>query len=120
VRKSAAIVLAVLILATGCVSVGRSLVISGESLKAIGNEFLLVADVYVKGCADKTITLEQCEAFRDFGQKFQKAYPLAVDLWGVARSADDVATIKKTEDVIRSLAAGLSSFAIQVLTVGGK
>lgn len=119
-RKSVSVILVMLILVTGCVSVGRSLVISGESLKAIGNEFLLVADVYVRGCADKTIAVDQCAAFRDFGQKFQRAYPLAVDLWGVARNANDVATVKKTEDVIRSLAADLSSFASQVLTTGGK
>ncbi len=108
-----------LILLVGCASIGQSLVVSGESLKAVGNEFIAVADVYVRGCAAQTISLSQCVAFRDFGEKFKVAYPMAIQLWGVARNANDVATAKKAEDVIKSLMTDLSVFASQVLT-GGK
>ena len=48
----------ILLLLAGCASVGQSLVISGESLKAIGTEFVAVAEVYQKGCAAQTIKPE--------------------------------------------------------------
>ena len=112
---------ALLVVLTACASIGQGLVVSGESLKAVGTEFIAVAEVYQKGCAAQTIKPDQCAAFRSFGLRFQQAYPLTVTLWGVARNANDAATAKKAEAIIQSLVADLSVFAGHVLTtIGGK
>ena len=105
----------------GCASVGQGLAVSGESLKAVGNEFIAVAEVYQKGCAAQTIKPESCAAFRTFGLRFQAAYPIAVGLWTAARNANDAAAAKHAEAVIASLATDLSGMASIVLsTLGGK
>ena len=122
-RHKTGSVMAVLValLLTGCASLGQGLAVSGESLKAVGQEFIAVAEVYQKGCAAQTIKPDQCAAFRSFGLRFQQAYPLTVTLWGVARNANDAATTKKAEAVIQSLVADLSVFAGHILTtLGGR
>lgn len=111
-----------LLLAASCASMGKTLVVTGESLKGIGTEFIQVAAIYKQGCdVARTIALDQCVGFRAFGQQFQKSYPLAIQLWEAARSAGDVAAQDKITAVVSELAASLSTFAVQVVsTYGGK
>jgi hypothetical protein len=121
-----AIVLVILL--AGCASMGgagQSLAVSGEALKAVGNEFVAVANVYKTGCDAKTIAEKQCLAFREFGVRFKGSYPLAIGLWESARAANDGAASKKAEQVIGELAAQLSALAVQGIatfstTGGGK
>jgi len=100
---------------------GKTLVVTGESLKALGTEFVQVSAAYKQGCdVAKTIPQPQCASFRTFGQHFQKSYPLTVQLWEEARSANDKSMQGKVEDVIVELTSALSEFAVQVIPQGGK
>lgn len=107
---------------SSCASLGKTLVITGTTLKGVGTEFVQIAAVYKQGCdVEKTIKPEQCASFRAFGQQFQKSYPLAVQLWEAARSAGDTAAQGQVEAVVAELATSLSVFAVQVIsTYGGK
>lgn len=107
---------------SACGSIGKTLVVSGESLKGIGAEFIQVAAIYKEGCdVTKVIPAAQCAKFRAFGLHFQKSYPLVVQLWEVARSAQDVAAQDRIILVVLDLAKNLSSFAVSaVATLGGK
>jgi len=111
----------VLIFVAGC-SASRGLVVTGETLKGIGNEFIQVAAVYKQGCdITKVIAQSHCQSFRSFGEQFQKSFPMAVQLWEAARSASDAAAQDKISDVVSSLAVSLSDFAVIAMqTYGGK
>lgn len=93
----------------------KGLMASGETLKASGQQFKTVAAAYVDGCKAGTITPGQCARFRDFGQQFEKAFPLAVNAWTIAKDANDQAAVKSAQDLIASLVAQLSQYTIQVL-----
>ena len=103
-------------------SCANSLVVTGEALKGIGNQFVEVSAVYKGGCdVTKVIAPSTCAEYRQFGEKFQKVFPLNVKLWEAARSANDVASQDKISSVIADLAASLSAFSISVIqTFGGK
>lgn len=119
-----ALILSICLLLSACSSASQSLVITGETLKGLGNEFVQVATIYKQGCDEsKTIKPEDCQRFRSFGQQFQKSYPLAVQLWEAARSASDLNTQKKVNELITQLTADLSAFAVSVISThsaGGK
>lgn len=107
-----------ILLLSGCsmLGFGKSLVVTGESLKGVGNEFVQVSAVYKKGCdVDKTIAQPQCQNFRTFGEKFQKTFPLTVQLWEAARASNDKNMQGKVEEVIVDLATALSEFAVAVI-----
>jgi hypothetical protein len=114
--------LLVLLLLASCSTMGQSLVVTGETLKGVGTEFVQVAAVYKDGCdVTKTIAQADCQRFRSFGEQFQKSFPLAVQLWEAARSANDTAAQNQAAAVISDLASTLSAFAVQVIsTYGGK
>lgn len=115
--------LAMLLSIAGCAtSFNRTLLVSGETLKGIGSEFVVVADVYKQGCdVTKTIKPDRCASFRKFGEEFQRDYPLAVKLWEVARVANDLSARDSVEGIIANLAAQLSAFASSVFVAqGGK
>ena len=109
----------ILFLLSSCAS---GLVVSGEALKGIGNQFVEVSAVYKQGCdVTKIITPSTCAEYKQFGEKFQKVFPLNVKLWEAARSANDAASQDKISAVIADLAANLSAFSVSVIqTFGGK
>ena len=111
----------ILMLVTGC-SASRSLVVTGESLRGIGNEFVQVATIYKQGCdVTKIIAQPHCQKFRTFGEQFQKSFPLAVQLWEAARSANDSIMQDKITKLITGLATDLSEFAVLAIqNYGGK
>lgn len=113
-----------LLLSSGCgtMTFGKSMVITGESLKAIGTNFVAVGARFKEGCdVTKKIPQSQCQDFRQFGLKFQGAYPSSVLIWETARKFNDDTMQGDVEEIITDLATKLSEFALQVgLTIGGK
>lgn len=107
----------------GCASLGQTLRVSGTTLKAIGDQFVSVAEVYKQGCdVDHVIPADQCQQFRVFGLRFKQTYPLTVAAWEVARRANDVAGEKAARRVIEQLAEDLSQLAVVGINTfhGGK
>ena len=115
---------ALLVFTFGCsmLTAQKSLIVTGETLKGMGNEFVAVAGQFKQGCdVTKTIKPDDCKKFRDFGIQFQKSYPTTVALWEAARTAQDKAATEKMDVVINDLAQQLSDFAMLLLqTYGGK
>lgn len=90
---------------------GNTLVVTGESLKASGNEFVKVSATYKQGCdVTKTIAPAECASFRKFGEGFQKSFPLAVSLWEAARVSGNAELQKSTEGPVTVLQGQLQSF----------
>ena len=105
-----------LVLSLGCASTHQGLMGSGTALKAVGQQWLTVNEGFVKGCVPSAPTLPkaQCDAARSFGEKFKKAYPLAIQLFETAVSANDTAMASDAKSVIRGLSADLVKFGLQV------
>lgn len=107
----------------GCSTFQTSLVVSGESLKAVGKEFVEVAKLYKQGCdVDKVIKQPDCQSFKQFGLKFKQSYPISISVWETARAAGDVDTANSAARSITNLAAEMSKLAVHAYTVygGGK
>lgn len=117
------LVVALTLVACGA-STHKALMTSGETLKASGQQFQTVAAAYVTGCKAGTILPGQCAQFRAFGLQFERAFPLAVELWTIAAEANDRASVTKAQDMIAGLVGQLSLFTVQVLgayvPAGGK
>jgi hypothetical protein len=110
--------LALLLLVAGCsvFSFGKTLIVTGTSLKGIGDQFVTISATYKQGCdVTKTIPQSQCKAFRAFGEHFQKSFPLTQQLWEAARSANDKVMQDKVEEIVVDLATALTQFAVQVI-----
>lgn len=118
------LVLPVLLVAllAGCAGASKGLVVSGESLVAIGDQFVAVAHVYKDGCdtPPQRIPPADCARFRAFGVKFKVAYPAAHKVWEAARRTNDVAAQKNASLLISALAVELSTLTVDVINrVGG-
>lgn len=114
-------------LLAGCSSAGttKGLASSGQSLVAVGTQFVSVATVYTTHCKAATPPAGDlgkfCAAFKDFGPRFQATYPVAVSTWKTAVRANDTAAAQGAEATILTLATDLSTIALQAATaIGGK
>jgi hypothetical protein len=105
--------LVLLALVASCTSTTQGLLVSGESLKAVGTQFVAAGPAFVTGCQAGTIKPVDCQTFKAFGEKFKQEYPLAISLWQAAVNANDAAAAKNAAAVIMSLATDLSAIALQ-------
>ena len=97
-------------------SANQALLVTGESLAVVGNQFVGVAAAYKQGCdVAKSIPQSQCLKFREFGEYFKKVYPLTIQLWEAARLANDGALKGKASEVVQSLSNSLSALAAEGL-----
>ena len=113
----ALLVFAVVTLGASCgTGTQEALLSSGATLKAVGSQWRAVNARFVEGCKPSGPTLDKkmCDAARAFGEKFQKGYPLAVDLYEVAVNAQDTAMAGDARATIRRLSAELVSFGLKV------
>lgn len=109
------LIVAVLLLSLQMGCGGSALVVSGETLKASGQQFVQLGKMYKEGCdVTKTIAQKDCQAFRAFGEQFQKSYPISVQLWEAARATNDPATQQGAEVVIKDLNGRLNTFGSAV------
>lgn len=110
-RRCGVIGLAViLLLTTGCAS---ALIRSGETLDAIGRQFVTVGNHWNMLLESKQITPAQYEEWAVFARDFQRAYPLAVDVWKAARMTGDKAAEDRMGEAITLLATKLTPLAIK-------
>src|SRR5262249_32715329 len=59
----------------------KGLVVSGETIAGIGDQFAALGGVYTKQCTPQISNpafVSFCKSFKEYGPKFQTAYPLAV------------------------------------------
>jgi ABC-type branched-subunit amino acid transport system permease subunit len=111
----------ILVVLAGCAGAVQGLIVSGVTLRATGDQFVVVATAFKQGCdVTKTIPQPDCQKFRIFGEKFKLSYPLAVSLWEIARKAGDPGSETKAAEAITLLASELTSFAVMVIQKEGK
>lgn len=106
---------AALLLGATC-NTHQGLMGSGTALKAVGQQWVSVNDAFVKGCLPSApkLTPKTCADARAFGEKFKKSYPLAIQLFETAVSANDTAMAADAKSVVRGLSADLVKFGLQV------
>jgi hypothetical protein len=108
---------AVLLLGASCgTTPGVTLVATGETIKAVGTDWLAVNARFVEACKPSGPTLDPatCGAARAFGEKFKKAYPLASDLYSTAVGTNDAALAGDAKAAIRKLALEGAALAVKV------
>ena len=102
--------LVLILLTTGCAS---TLIRSGETLDAIGRQFVTIGNHWNMLLETKQITPAQYEEWAVFARGFQKAYPLAVEAWKAARMTGDKAAEDRMGEAITLLATKLTPLAIK-------
>lgn len=104
-----AALLLVLVLASatgGCATSdkSRSLVITGETLDAVGQQFVQTGRLYDRLLDAEKITKDEYRDWANYAKRFQLIYPEAVQAWTAGRSTDD------TIDLILRLKSQLLEF----------
>ena len=108
---------AILLMGASCgTTPGVTLVATGETIKAVGTDWLAVNAKFVEGCKPSGPTLDAgtCASARAFGEKFKKAYPLASDLYATAVGTNDAALAGDAKAAVRKLALEGAALAIKV------
>mgnify|MGYP001588598395 CR=1 FL=1 len=116
-RRWRSIGLIVVILGAGC---APAFLKSGETLDTLGKQFVAVGQHYNALYESKKITAVQYAEWSGFAKRFQRAYPIAVDAWKIARASGDQAAEKKMEEALITLAAGLTPLAIKAYEYAAK
>lgn len=102
-------VVATLLVFNACSSASPA-VVSGESLRVVGDQFVTTANLMDQALDAHAITAEQYAGWRAFGQKFQVSYPLAVQAWKTARATNDAVLEGKIAGVVTTLVTELAEF----------
>lgn len=114
-----ALALAIPLLLVSCKSI-EPLVISGESMAILGDQFIETANLMDQALTDKQITVEQYQKWASFGTHFQEIYPLAIDIWHTARNVNDDVLQKQMGKLIADLAVTLAGFYTDIKSIVGK
>ena len=106
--------LALMLSATSLVSHGctasQALVVTGESLRVLGDEFVTCAASMDAALDAGRITPAQYRDWAHFGVKFKQTYPLGVQLWEAAHHTEDAALERQAAGVVSTLAVELGAF----------
>ena len=107
-RYVAALILSLSLL-TGCAST-PPLVVSGESLKAVGTQFAATSTAITQACIAKSLTVATCDSFRTFAQKFKLAFQPAVVVQKAAMASGDKTMTENASAIVTALVAELGNF----------
>lgn len=89
----------------------HAFLITAQSMTAAADQFIVVHDYMEEAAKAGTVEPKTYQAWRNFGLKFQAAFPLALDLFKVAVLADDMVMKEKAADIIIALMPDLLKFA---------
>ncbi len=118
-KTLAAVGIAVVALSLYACSSVSPLVVSGEALAAVGNQFADTADAMNRGVDSGAVTVEQYRAWRSFGQVFQTTYPHTVALWEVARVSGDKKLEAEVTAILGRMILELAAFKPPASADGG-
>ncbi len=104
------------LLSIGCAH-SQPLIVSGETLVQLGDQFVTVASTMDKALDAGVITSAQYSSWSAFGHKFQATYPLAVSMWETAKASGDATMQAQVLAMASTLALDLAVFTGQT---GGK
>lgn len=88
--------------------------IAGDTIDALGEQFVAVADAYERALDSGAINSAQYAQFAAFGTKFEAAYPPAVQLWHIGVYTNDDLLQANAIQALENLAGPLTQFALDV------
>lgn len=99
-----------------------SLLVTGETLDALGQQFVETGKVFDALYEQRTITAKDYQAWADFAKSFKAYYPQAIGLWKAAKASKDQEGLAQAESIIRHLRTQLLLFVTRAAThmKGGK
>jgi len=103
----------VLFLLPACTS-DKGFLISGESLNALGQTFVVTGQAMNQMLDAKQVTPEQYKAWATFALNFQSVYPSCVQTWKDAVLANDLAREQRVTQAIIVLAGSLGQWVAVV------
>lgn len=109
-KTTAALLLLALVL-PACTE-DKALIVLGESMISLSDQFAATATAMDKAFDAKVVTPEQYKAWAAFGKKFQVSYPLALHLWQTAKDHQDATLQSQCEAMIATMAVDLGSYAV--------
>ena len=113
-RPQIAVLVLVAVLTTACagLTVGKSLIVSGESLDELGKAFVQTGRLYDDLLDRKIITVKDYRAWAEFANAFRDQYPNAVALWKLAKASRDEQGRITIEKMVGGLRSELMRFAL--------
>ena len=93
----------------------QPLIISGEGMVQLADQFVATAEVMDQLLDSKVITYEQYQQWAKFGKRFQALYPLAVEMWQLARANNDPDLASNMVNLVDQLAVELLFFKAEIL-----
>lgn len=103
--------LAVVLLAFIACAKDQPLIVSGEAMVQLAHQFRSTAELMERSLDSGAITKEQYKKWVTFGKKFQVMYPLAVDMWKLARLHGD-------KDMEEQMLLKVNELYIDLITFG--
>ena len=92
----------------------QALIVTGESLDALGQQFASTGAAMNEARAAGTISADTYAGWRTFGRKFQAAYPLACSLWRAADAAKDERLQVQAGAIVAALGVDLAAWVALV------
>lgn len=111
------IVIAVLAMGASCgTSSSAALLVTGEAIKGVGQDWLAVNKALVQACKPSAPTLDAvtCAQARAFAIKFKQAYPVASELYYSAVRVNDIALAGDAKSAVSRLAVEALTLAVKV------
>lgn len=78
-----------LLLLVACATKTQTLVVTGETLDAVGKQFVTTGQLYDQLLATNKITGDDYRVWANFAKTFKVVYPQAVQAWKTGKSTDD-------------------------------
>jgi hypothetical protein len=107
-----------LVLFSSCASQKTAFIVTGESLKVLGNQAADVSAAMNKGLDEGKVKPEDYRVWAEFAKRFQLFYPTAVDTWNAAQVINDNLLAGQVGEAIGRMAAELGKFIIKLKKEG--
>ena len=99
---------------SACAMFDKSLVVTGESINTVGQQFVATGQAMNRALDAKQVTVEQYRSWAKFAHSFQATYPKLVEGWKVAVRSNDAVKQKEIGQAIVALSTELVQY-IQLL-----
>jgi len=111
-RKALPVILAVFLV--GCAA--NRLIVTGEVLDALGQQFLTTGQNYDRAYDQGQISAEDYKQWAEFAAYFQTAYPAAINAWELAVTNKDESAMQNVKVMVESLRRNLLAYTLRVST----
>lgn len=95
----------------------QALIVTGDTLESLGDQFLATAALFNAALEKEDITREQYDTFKEFALKFKVVYPAAVHLWELAVISNDALLQQRVLAMIGDLVEPLAKFSADIMKV---